>query len=120
MGVSDVKIDFSGTNRIWMGVRDTDRGRRPIAKSVEFSKVSSREGLHLLGQSLREKNPFFAALFRILTHWDWDYPGRYRTGIRIRIGMAIAAFRQGQRRRKYMSSFGDCDADGRIAACDLG
>ena len=29
-----MKIDFSGTNRIWMGVRGTDRGRRPIAKSV--------------------------------------------------------------------------------------
>mgnify|MGYP006956548750 CR=1 FL=1 len=58
-----MKIDFSGTNRIWMGVRDTDRGRRPIAKSVEFSRVSSREGHHLLGQSLRLFFPLFAALF---------------------------------------------------------
>ena len=58
-----MKIDFSGTISIWMGVRDTDRGRRPIAKSVEFSSVSSREGHHLLGQSLRKKNPLFAALF---------------------------------------------------------
>ena len=41
-----------------MGVRDTDRGVPPIAKSVEFSKVSSREGLHLLGQSLRKKIHF--------------------------------------------------------------
>ena len=48
-----MKIDFSGTNRIWMGVRDTDRGRRPMLKSVEFSSVSGREGHHLLGQSLR-------------------------------------------------------------------
>ena len=49
-----------------MGVRDTDVGRRPIAKSVEFSKVSSREGLHLLGQSLRFFFPLFAALFGFL------------------------------------------------------
>ena len=42
-------------------------GGPPIAKSVEFSSVPGREGLHLLGQSLRKKNPFFAALFRILT-----------------------------------------------------
>ena len=50
-----------------MGVRGTDRGGPPIAKSVEFSSVPGREGHHLLGQSLRKKNPFFAALFRILT-----------------------------------------------------
>ena len=48
-----MKIDFSGTNSIWMGVPGTDRGAPPIAKSVEFSKVLGREGLHLLGQSLR-------------------------------------------------------------------
>ena len=36
-----------------MGVRGTEMGRRPIAKSVEFSRVPGREGLHLLGQSLR-------------------------------------------------------------------
>ena len=58
----DVKIDFSGTNRIWMGVRGTDRGGSPIAKSVEFSKVPGREGHHLLGQSLR-KNFHFLLLF---------------------------------------------------------
>ena len=58
-----MKIDFSGTISIWMGVPGTDRGRRPIAKSVEFSKVPGREGLHLLGQSLRKKFPLFAALF---------------------------------------------------------
>ena len=36
-----------------MGVRGTDRGGGPIAKSVEFSMVPGREGHHLLGQSLR-------------------------------------------------------------------
>ena len=46
-----------------MGVRGTDRGAAPIAKSVEFSKVPGREGLHLLGQSLRFFFPLFAALF---------------------------------------------------------
>ena len=58
-----MKIDFSGTISIWMGVRGTDRGAAPIAKSVEFSSVPGREGLHLLGQSLRKKIPLFAALF---------------------------------------------------------
>ena len=67
-GVSDVKIDFSGTNRIWMGVRGTDMGGPPIAKSVEFSSVPGREGHHLLGQSLRSANPLFAALFGFSPH----------------------------------------------------
>ena len=35
-----------------MGVRGTDRGGPPIAKSVEFLSVPGREGLHQLGQSL--------------------------------------------------------------------
>ena len=46
-----------------MDVRDTDRGRLPIVKSVEFSRVPGREGHHLLGQSLKSTNPLFAALF---------------------------------------------------------
>ena len=46
-----------------MGVRGTEMGRRPIAKSVEFSSVPGREGHHLLGQSLKSTNPLFAALF---------------------------------------------------------
>ena len=46
-----------------MGVRGTEMGGPPIAKSVEFSMVPGREGLHLLGQSLRLFFPLFAALF---------------------------------------------------------
>jgi len=46
-----------------MGVRGTEMGRRPIAKSVEFSMVPGREGHHLLGQILRKVFPLFAALF---------------------------------------------------------
>mgnify|MGYP001253710753 CR=1 FL=1 len=46
-----------------MGVRGTDRGGPPKLKSVEISSVPGREGLHLLGQSLRSANPLFAALF---------------------------------------------------------
>ena len=63
-----MKIDFSGTNRIWMGVRGTEMGGPPIAKSVEFSMVPGREGLHLLGQSLRLFFPLFAALFGYGSH----------------------------------------------------
>ena len=50
-----------------MGVRGTEMGGPPIAKSVEFSMVPGREGLHLLGQSLRKKFPLFAALFGFWT-----------------------------------------------------
>ena len=49
-----------------MGVRGTEMGGPPIAKSVEFSMVPGREGLHLLGQSLRFFFPLFAALFGFL------------------------------------------------------
>ena len=63
-----MKIDFSGTNRIWMGVRVPEMGRRPIAKSVEKSSGAGREGHHLLGQSLRPANPLFAAPFGSGSH----------------------------------------------------
>ena len=89
-----MKIDFSGTNRIWMGVRGTDRGRRPIAKSVEFSMVPGREGLHLLGQSLRIFFPLFAALFGFGPHIrpkteDFDIPKDQRTMIVIACGQLL-------------------------------
>ena len=38
-----------------------------MLKSVEFSRVPGREGLHLLGQSLISANPLFAALFGFLS-----------------------------------------------------
>ena len=71
-----MKIDFSGTISIWMGVRDTDRGGSPIAKSVEFSRVSSREGHHLLGQSLR------SAIHFLLLFLDMDLSGDWFRAIR--------------------------------------
>ena len=47
-----------------MGVRAPEMGRElPIAKTIEKSSGAGREGLHLLGQSLRI---FFRFLLRLM------------------------------------------------------
>ena len=46
-----------------MEVRAPDRGGPPVLKTIEKSSGAGREGLHLLGQSLRSTFPLFAALF---------------------------------------------------------
>ena len=87
-----------------MGVRGTDRGAPPIAKSVEFSSVPGREGLHLLGQSLRKKNPFFAALFRILTPRGCH--SKPRNGIKSPRGKTCPIYFPRQQRRSLVGSGG--------------
>ena len=51
-----------------MEVRGTETGSLPELKTIEKSGVPGREGLHLLGQSLRSANPLFAALFGFGSH----------------------------------------------------
>ena len=45
--VGEFRIDFSGSNRIWMGTRAPDTGGPPKLKIIEISSGARREGRHL-------------------------------------------------------------------------
>ena len=51
-----------------MEVRGTDMGRLPMLKFVEFLSVPGREGLHLLGQSLRSVFHFLLLFLDFYLH----------------------------------------------------
>ena len=64
-----MKIDFSGTNRIWMGVPGTDRGGgahcqiRRVFEGTRPGRSSS------IGSKFENFFPLFAALFGFLSRW---------------------------------------------------